>query len=153
MYAIILSIFLAAIAPGSGKDLCQALTNADFTKLGISVDKTHTFNIDDPTSAYCTYKGKSGAMGGVELDIFYPTDAQATERTAMGEGGSNYVDARVPGVDESRMDLHAVSGGPPFATLVVRKKDLVYVLSIPSSPRAESQLRALSKIVLQRLMP
>jgi hypothetical protein len=71
----------------------------------------------------------------------------------MGEGGSNYVDAHVPGADDSRMDLKAVSGGPPFATLIVRKKSLVYVLSIPSSPHSESQLRALSKIVMQRLTP
>jgi hypothetical protein len=153
MYAIALSVLLAAIAPGSGKELCNALTNADFTKVGIAVNKTPTANIDDPASAYCTYKGKSGAMGGVELDVFYPTDAEGTERTAMGEGGSNYVDAHVSGVDDSRVDLTAVSGGPPFATLVVRKKNLVYVLSIPASPRAGDQLRALSKIVLQRLMP
>ncbi len=148
-----ISLVLAVIKPASGAALCDALTAADFQRVGIAVNKTHNANVDDPSSVYCTYRGKSGAMGGVELDIFYPTDAPNTEKTALGESSGNYADAHVKNVDDSRIDLNDVSGGPRFASLIVRKRDLVYVISIPPGPRAESQLRALSKIVLQRLMP
>ena len=153
MHALVLMGLLAAIKPASGTGLCDALTASDFTRVGIAVDKKPNVNLDDPSSAYCTYKGKSGAMGGVELDVFYPTQAKSTEATALGESSANYTDAHVNGVDDSRIDLHDVSGGPPFASLVVRKNDLVYVISIPAGPHADSQLRRLSQIVLQRLAP
>jgi hypothetical protein len=155
MHVLAMTVLLAAISPSSGDKLCQALIPGDFAKAGIRVDKTPRTHVeDDNASAYCTYKGKSGAMGGVELDVFYPADdAAGVERTALGEAQGQYADARVANVDDSRIDLKAVSGGPPFATLVVRKKNLVYVITIPTSPHAEAQLRALSSIVLQRLMP
>jgi hypothetical protein len=147
-----LSLLLAAIKPASGARLCDALTAADLQRIGIAVDKMHDTNIDDPASAHCNYRVKSGAAG-VGLNVFFPTDAIKTEGTALGESSGNYVDAHIKNVDDSRIQLNDVSAGLRFASLIVRKNDLVYIISIPSGPHAESQLRALSKVVLQRLMP
>jgi len=139
------------IQPGSGAKMCDALTPADLKAQGLAPDAKTTVNVPEPISAYCTYAGRSGATGGIELDVFAAgADALDTQKTILGEL-SGMKPAGYPGVDESLMNLEAVSGGPKFAVLVVRKAGLVFTLSLPSGPKAKDQLFALAKLVLGRL--
>ncbi|HYV45989.1 MAG TPA: hypothetical protein VFA20_14065 [Myxococcaceae bacterium] len=140
-----------SILLGSGAKMCDALTPADLKAQGLSPDAKTIVNVPEPISAYCTYAGKSGATGGIEMDVFAAgTDALDTQKTILGELGG-MKPAGYPGVDESLMNLEAVSGGPKFAVLVVRKAGLVFTLSLPSAPKAKDQLFALAKLVLSRL--
>ncbi|MFO1519624.1 MAG: hypothetical protein U1F57_08205 [bacterium] len=146
----------AAISPKSGAALCGALTVADLQAVGIAKGANPTANVQDGgSSAYCVYAGKSSATGGIELDVFYPAGAnpaevKATQDTAAGESSSVLSPMAVPGADEARGSLNAVSGGPPFATIVVRKGSLVFVLGIPAGPNAQGQLLKLADLVLKR---
>ncbi len=147
----------APIAPGSGPAMCGGLNVADFQGLGLSQAAPPTANVSDKgASAYCVYAGKSSATGGIELDVFYPagansTEAKATLETAIGEsGGSSSQAISVPGADEARWAPNAVSGGPAFATIVVRRSTLVFVLGIPSAKDAQSKLLKLAETVLKR---
>jgi hypothetical protein len=147
-----------AISPGSGAAMCGALTASDFKAAGVTAGAPKANVSDAGKSAYCVYRGKSSATGGVELDVFYPaganaTEVKATQATALGEGSGNYQNIVILGADEARMATHAVSGGAPFATILVRKNSLVFVLGIPAGSKASSQLRALSAIALGRLKP
>lgn len=136
---------------GSGAKMCGALTPADLKAQGLSPDPKPIVNSPEPISAYCTYAGKSGATGGIELDVFAAgADALDTQKTILEELGG-MKPAGYPGVDESLMNLEAVSGGPKFAVLVVRRGGLVLTLSLPSGPKAKDQLFALAKLALQRL--
>jgi hypothetical protein len=51
----------------------------------------------------------------------------------------------------TRWSPHAVSGGPPFATIAVRRGDLVFVLGIPANKDAQAQLTSLTGLVLKLL--
>ncbi len=144
------------IAPKSGASLCAALTPTDFQAAGVAGTSNPKPNVDDPASAYCTYSGKSSATGGVELDVFYPAGAnpaevKATQVTAIGELSSTLKPIPVPGAEEAQWAPHAVSGGPAFATIVVRRGSLVFVLGIPSGKDSQAQLLKLSQIALSRL--
>jgi hypothetical protein len=149
-------VLLAAIAPKSGATLC-ALTAADFTAAGVAGAGKPTANVqEDGASAYCVYAGKSSATGGIELDVFYPAgananDAKATFETAIGEAGSGLAPLKLAGTDEARWSPKAVSGGPPFATLAVRRGTLVFVLGFPTGKNAQAQLTKLAELVLKRL--
>ena len=145
------------IKPKSGATLCGALTPADFKAAGVAGAGKPTANIQDGgASAYCVYAGKSSATGGIELDVFHPAgadakEAKATLDTAVGEGSSPMTPIKIAGVDEALWSAKAVSGGPPFATIAVRRATLVFVIGIPTSKDAEGQLRKLVDLVLKRL--
>ncbi len=145
------------IAPKSGAALCGALTVADFQGAGLAQAAPPSVNlIDGGAGAYCVYSGKSAATGGIELDVFYPAgtnpaEAKATEETAAGETtGSALAPIPLAGADSARWSPKAVSGGPPFATLVVRRGTLVFVLGIPAGPNAQAQLLKLAALSLKR---
>src|SRR5262249_34202399 len=125
---------------GSGAKMCDALTPADLKAAGLQPDaKGPSVNVPEPTSAYCVYAGKSGATGGIELDVFAAgPDAVDTVKTILSESGP-MKPAGLPGVDESLIDTEAVSGGPKFASLVVRRGGLVFSLSLLSGPKAKDQ--------------
>src|SRR5262245_37846038 len=143
-----------SILPQSGAALCGALTVADFQGVGISNASPPKANVQDKgASAYCPYAGKSSATGGIELDVFYPAganaaEAKATEETANGELSSVLKPITIAGTDDAQWSPDAVSGGPPFATLVVRRSNLVFVLGIPRSQNAQAQLLKLAEIIL-----
>jgi len=146
-----------SIAPKSGAALCGALTVADFQGVGLSQAAPPSVNlVDAGAGAYCVYAGKSAATGGIELDVFYPAgatpaEAKATEDTAAGEsGGSALAPIPLAGADSARWSPKAVSGGPPFATLVARRGTLVFVLGIPAGPNAQAQLLKLAALALKR---
>lgn len=140
----------------SGPPAC-VLTPADFARVGILGAAAPTVNVQDGgQSSYCSYTRKSGAMGGVELDVFdpagtSPADVQATFTTTLGDLQGRVTPATVRGADEARMGLAVTSGGGPFAAISVRRGNLVFSLSIPSGPRAASQLTELSELVLRRV--
>ena len=144
----------APIPPRSGPAMC-VLTPADFQGAGISNASKPTANVQDGGgSVYCVYSGKSAATGGIELDVFYPAgstvaEAQATYKTAIDEGPPLKPIA-IPGADEAHWSPSATSGGPPFASLAVRRSNLVFTLGIPVSGNAQAQIVKLAGLVLQR---
>lgn len=137
----------------SGAALC-VLTPADFGAQGLTVGAAQANISDGGASAYCTYTGKSAATGGVELDVFElptPADAAQTEATAAGEATQSLQPIAIAGTDAARWDPKAVSGGPEFASILVRRGALVFVIGIPASADAQQKLTALSGLVLGRL--
>jgi hypothetical protein len=140
----------------TGEALC-VLTVEDFTTAGVPKASKPSANVQDGgKSAYCVYAGKSSATGGIELDVFSPAgaspaDIKETYQTAIGEGSTELKPLRIEGADEARWSPQAVSGGPPFATIAVRRGDLVFVLGIPANKDAQTQLTTLSGLVLKRL--
>jgi hypothetical protein len=159
---------LAAAAPAPGQqaarnaprpkgDALCVLTPADFATAGVAKASKPSANVQDGgVSAYCVYAGKSAATGGIELDVFSPAgatpaDVKETYKTAVGESSTELTPLRIEGADEARWAAHAVSGGPPFATIAIRRGDLVFVLSIPAHKDAQTQLTSLSLLVLKRL--
>jgi len=147
----------AVIQPKSGAAMCEALTVADFQSVGIMNATPPKTNVgEDGASAYCTYAGKSSATGGIELDVFHPAganakEAMATEETAIGESSSVQKSIAIPGTDDARWSPNAVSGGPTFATMTVRRGTLVFVIGIPANKNSQDQLLKLSDLVLKRL--
>ena len=160
----ILGVFLLAACPApahappppvskTGTTLC-VLSAADFQAQGIPAGEAHANVSDGGASAYCTYSGKSAATGGVELDVFQtpsPGDAQQTEATAAGEATQHLQPIALAGTDAARWDPKAVSGGPEFASILVRRGTLVFVIGIPAAADAQQKLTALAGTVLQRL--
>jgi hypothetical protein len=143
-----------SIAPKSGSAMC-ALTVADFQGVGIGNASKPDANVDDGgASAYCVYAGKSGATGGIELDVFYPagaSEADIKETYANASAASSLQTARIAGVDEAQWSAREVQGGPPFAMIAVRRSNLVFAISLPAGKNAEVQLVKLAEMVLQRL--
>jgi hypothetical protein len=151
----LLLVLFAPIAPKSGAALC-ALAPADFAAAGVQNAGKPNANVQEAgASAYCVYAGKSAATGGIELDVFYPAganakEAKATFDTAVGEGSSPMKPIKIAGTDEAVWSDNAKSGGPAFATIAVRKGTLVFVLGLPTSKNAQSQLTKLAELVLKR---
>jgi hypothetical protein len=139
----------------AGEALCVLGPN-DFAQAGVGNASKPSANVQDGgASAYCVYAGKSSATGGIELDVFSPAgtspaEIKATYQTAIGESSTAMTPIRIEGADEARWSAHAVSGGPPFATIAVRRGDLVFVLGIPANKDAQAQLTSLSGLVLKR---
>jgi hypothetical protein len=148
----------ASVSKGSGEQMC-VLRQADFRPFGTIVWSKPIAHVDDDgASAYCVYRGKSGATGGVELDVFYPagqsaSDAEQVFKTVLGsDTGGHYVPEGVPGADESLYALDVPQEGHfPFAANAVRRGDLVFAISLPSSPLSKLEMLKLSEIVLERL--
>jgi len=144
----------SSILPKSGAAMC-ALTPADFQNAGIPNASKPTANVQDGgASVYCVYAGKSAATGGIELDVFFPAGAspaesKATYKTAVDEGPA-LTPITIAGADEAHWSANAVSGGPPFATIAVRRSHLVFTLGIPASRDSQAQIAKLVGIVLQR---
>ena len=136
----------------SNLGMCRLLTTPDLRAVGLQPDLDQPVaNLeDDGTSAYCTYTRASAANGGIEFDIFESDDPAGTQKTILGEAEGNMVPASLAGVDESLIGT-AVSGGPSFATIVVRKGRIVFTIAIPPDPEASDRLVTLANVVLQRL--
>jgi len=151
----LLFVLLAPIAPKSGAALC-ALAPADFQAAGVAGANKPTTNVQEAgANVACVYSGKSAATGGIELDVMYPAganakEAKATFDTAVGEGSSPMKPIKIAGTDEALWSGDAKSGGPAFATIAVRKGTLVFVLGIPASKNAQTQLTKLAELVLKK---
>ena len=143
-------------ASHAGSGLCVLRPN-DFAEAGVAKASEPSVNVQDGgKSAFCVYAGKSVATGGIELDVFLPAGASPVEiketyQTVIAESGAEMTPIRIEGADEARWSAHAVSGGPPFATIVVRRRELVFTIGIPPSKNAQAQLTSLSGLVLKQL--
>jgi hypothetical protein len=152
-----LVMLLALVAPKSGASMC-ALTAADFKAAGVAgAASKPTANVQDAgASASCVYAGKSSATGGIELDVFYPAGANRDEVmvtyvNALGEAGAAGKPIKFAGADEARWAPDAVSGGPAYALIGVRRGSLVFVVGIPTGKDAQERLTKLAELVLKRL--
>jgi hypothetical protein len=136
--------------------MCDGLTVADFQGVGLQAASKPTANVQDGgNSVYCVYAGRSSATGGIELDVFYPAGSNPEEirgamENASGELGSALKPIKVAGADDARWSGTAVSGGPAFATIVIRRGSLVFVLGIPAGQEAQAQLLELAETALKR---
>jgi hypothetical protein len=138
---------------GTGPKMCAALTAADFTAVGLSPDPTppRPPNSDEKTGAYCTYTKAFPIAGGLEFDIFDgESDPAGVVKTILAEGGKA-TPAGLAGVDDSLLALSPGEKGVTIAVLVVRHRRLVFVITIPSTPKAKEQLLLLGKVVLSRV--
>jgi hypothetical protein len=150
-------VLAALVEKGTGASMC-VLTQADFAAAGVHTDAKPKANIDqDGQNVYCVYRGISGAKGGVELDVFYPAGASATDveqtfKTVMaGDPGAKYEPETVAGASEAAIAPAIGESGYTFAAIDVRRGDLVFSISLPAGSKARSQLVQLSKAVLSRL--
>lgn len=137
------------VAPSSGKEMCSALSPADFTKAGVPVSALRQANLDGTDGAYCVYESKAG---NVEFDIFFPAganpgDVLATEKTVLGEVGSKAESVSIAGADAAQIPMTT----DKTASIVVRKGKAVFDINIPKSANARQQLLELAQIVLSRL--
>jgi hypothetical protein len=160
--ALVLASALLASPPpitkSTGAKMC-VLTQSDFRAVGLSVNARPSADIEqDGDSAYCVYRGKSGAAGGVELDVFYPAgstprDVQQTFQTVSNaDPDAQYEPHDVSGADRAVFSLTVPQdGNAPFAANVVQRGDLVFSISVPNGPDAKKQLQHLGEIVLVRL--
>lgn len=142
----------AKIAPHSGKELCSALTVADYNKAGVPVTALKEANLDNDANAYCVYDSKNGK---VEFDIFYPAgesadDAKGTERTVLAEVGGKFENMQMAGADSAEIDL-SVPGKQPSASIAVRWRTAVFTINIPAGSNARQQLTTLAETALIRL--
>lgn len=148
------------ITRNAGAAMCAALAPDDFASVGVKGAAKPTANVSDPSGAYCVYAGKSSATGGIEFDVFYPAgstpaDIKSTIDTMLGESGGTigtgaYKKIQLNGADEAYLGTALVSGGPPFASIIVRRGDLAFDIGIPASPQARDQLLKLAAIALKR---
>lgn len=154
-----MEVLPAAVPKNSGTKMC-VLTQGDFKPFGTLVWSKPEIHVDagGQNNVYCTYRGPSGATGGVELDVFYPagestSDVQQTFKTVLSsDPGAKYVPQNVPGADKYVYSLAVPSPGHfAFAANAVRRGDLVFSISLPSSPFSKVEMLQLSRIVLQRL--
>src|SRR5262249_14076035 len=70
---------------------------------------------------------------------------------ALGEAGAAGKPIKIAGADEARWAPDAVSGGPAYAMIGVRRGALVFVLGIPTGKNAQAPLTKLAELVLTRL--
>src|SRR5262249_35467348 len=118
----------AAISPKSGAAMC-ALTPADFQSAGVANAAKPTANVQDGGgSVYCVHAGRSTDTAGIDSAAVYPAgsndvESKATYKTAIDEGPA-LKPLNVAGADEAHWSPSGTSGGPPFATVTVRRKNL-----------------------------
>ena len=111
----------ATIAPKSGAAMC-ALTPADWHGFGFLKASKPAANVNDGgASVYCVYSGKSGASGGIELDVFYPAGETQAEikdayKVATSEG-PQLKPITIAGADDAQWSDRAVSVSYTHLTL------------------------------------
>jgi hypothetical protein len=143
----------APVKPKTGASLC-VLTPADFKSVGVAnADKPKANVSDQGASAYCVYAGKSGATGGIELDVFDPTEPDSTLDTASSEVTAKWKPIKVGSAKAAKWAPDAKSGGPEFAVLIAQRGSVVFLLAIPPAKDSEQRLTKLGGIVLDRLAP
>lgn len=144
-------LFSPGIVP-TMEQLCALLTPDDWTAAGLEDAGPPEMDDDGPGtgSAYCIYNGLSGAMGGLELDIFVgPTvgDAQLTYAQIL-ESIPEPSAPNISGIDEGAINANIQPDG--FGAILVRAGELVVTITLPASGQATDQLVSLTNLVLTR---
>ena len=133
----------------SATDLCSLLTPIDWSTYQLTATQQPKVSSDEPGSAYCTWSDKSGAQGGLELDVFVSdtaADAEDTYKTVADElPGAQPVD--LPGVDAALINPN-VDG--MYGAILVRNGRLTYTIALPASAGSQVQLESLAGLVLSR---
>jgi hypothetical protein len=136
--------------------LADLLGPGDFAAAGVSGAGTPTVHPGDPGSVFVVYAGRSGGTGGIEFDaVLGPTaDGMGAVFASMSapfldfEGAAK---AALPEADGAKLRTdNPIDGGGEWAGIAFQKGRLVFLIAIPASPAAPSQLVALSKLVLER---
>jgi len=130
--------------------LCDLLGPGDFAAVGIEGAGPPTKSSDGPGSAYCVYKGISAAKGGIELDVFVDPDAEGTFTTITEETAAELTDLPLPGVDQAVGTDGTAGVEEDFATVVIRKGNLVFTIAAPGGPGMTAKLLGLGGIVVAR---
>ncbi len=145
----------ASSEAAAGTSGCSAITRADLVSVGLRPDLTQpsVSPAQGSQGAYCTYTKASGADGGIEFDWFRDdaTPAQ-TWQTVLAQATypAGIQPTGLAGVTDSMFSPGAVSGGPQFADITVRRGDLIFDISAPPGSDAKRQLTLLARIVLRR---
>jgi hypothetical protein len=140
-----------------GGDLCALLGPGDFAAAGVSGAGSPTSNpiVNDVQAAdYCVYAKNSAAGGGIELDVFVLTSADA----ALTDFGGVAMYAIEPsavtalGADQAGIYLEQLGNdaGTTFDQLRALKGRMWFSLAFPSNPGSRDQLLGLAKLVLDR---
>jgi hypothetical protein len=141
----------------AGGDLCALLGPGDFAAAGVSGAGSPTSNpiVNDVQAAdYCVYAKNSAAGGGIELDVFVLTSADA----ALTDFGGVAMYAIEPsavtalGADQAGIYLEQLGNdaGTTFDQLRALKGRMWFSLAFPSNPGSRDQLLGLAKLVLDR---
>ena len=130
--------------------LCGLLGPGDFAAVGIQGATAPTTSSDGPGSAYCVYNGLSAAKGGIELDVFVDPDAAGTFTTITEETAAELTDLPLPGVDQAVGTDGTAGVEDEFATVVIRKGNLVFTIAAPGGPGMTAKLLALAGLVVAR---
>ena len=134
------------------EQLCALLTPDDWAAAGLTDAGPPDMDDDGPGtgSAYCTYHGISGALGGLELDVFVsPTVDEAQQIYAqILESLPDTSAPNISGVDEAAINANIQPDG--FGAILVRAGLLVATISLPTSAQANDQLISLTNLVLSR---
>src|SRR6185503_8720137 len=130
--------------------LCDLLGPGDFDAVGIPGAKAPTKNSDGPGSAYCVYSGTSGATGGIEFDVFVDEDAEGTFDVIEEEASGTLTPLPIPGVDEAVGTDGTAGQAGAYATVIVRKGNLVFTIAAPGGVGMTAKLTALVGVVLAR---
>ncbi len=134
------------------EQLCALLAPDDWAAVGLTDAEPPDMDDDGPGtgSAYCTYHGISGAMGGLELDVFVSPsvdDAQLIYAQIL-ESIPDTTTPNISGVDEAAINANIQPDG--FGAILVRAGLLVATISLPTSAQANDQLISLTNLVLIR---
>ncbi len=136
--------------------LADLLGPGDFAAVGVAGAGTPTVNAPEAGSAAIVYAGRSGGTGGIELDVVVgeSADGMADVFSSMSapfldfEGRGK---ADLPQADEAMLRTdNPIDGGGEWAGIAVHKGRLVFLIAIPASDEAESQLVSLARLVLDR---
>jgi hypothetical protein len=130
--------------------LCRLLGPGDFAAVGIEGAGAPTSTSDGPGTAYCAYKGVSAAKGGIELDVFVDPDAEGTFTTITEETAAALNELPLPGVDQAVGTDGTAGVEDDFATVIIRKGNLVFTIAAPGGPGVTARLLALAGVVLAR---
>ncbi len=136
--------------------LADLLGPGDFAAAGVPGAGTPTVNAPEAGSVYVVYAGKSGATGGIEFDayagdtavgagdVFAPMSGPLLDFEGSGK-------AAFPEADDAKLRTdNPIDGGGEWAGIAIQKGRLVFLITIPASDAAASQLVTLAKLVLAR---
>ena len=134
------------------EQLCALLTPDDWTAAGLEDAEEPEMDDDGPGtgSAYCTYHGVSGSLGGLELDVFVSRslgDAQLVFAQIL-ESVPDTTTPNISGVDDAAINANIQPDG--FGAILVRAGLLVVTITLPASAQATDQLISLTNLVLSR---
>lgn len=122
---------------------------ADLRWIGLqpTVDEPEV-SVEDGNGVSASWTHDSDAQGGIELDLFRAagSDPAKVLESLVKEGAGTPAPVQIGGADEAYE-----AQADQYAWLAARRGALVFVLSIPSSPRASEQLGYLGGLVLHRV--